>query len=721
MLKLAEPQKFAKSASQCFKMAEGGKPRLAESSTSSSSSLTCGICLEQYKEPKILPCSHTFCLACLQKTLSMKEERAAKHAKALESVGTASRQESDGETVEQEQNYDDAEIQRVVKTQKISCPVCKREHTVPLGGMTQFPADFEAIQAIEMELLQKSLTKSKMSQKCGSCSKERPITNHCDECGGICQRCTETHEELVIFAEHTVVPIKEVTADSLGPKKKTHLCGRHREKVTMYCDSCSQVICHICIVKQHQSHSVSLLEDVDEKLQEKINRESKDVQETQRTFEKYREYIARVDGEMAGESYTKKLREKVSAKFNERIRRLQDKRESLVQYIDNYDSQSKKQVWSEKNTIELVLNKIQAGLRMTQKAQRLVNPADRIAMNSEGTKILAEVGKAVWSHESLPRPLVFKRSSQPLELLQPSDSSPSWEELHVAPIAEGDISVSVVDENGSKVRTPKLGQATIVEVTFSVGMVEEPKFQVLYGKSRQVLESMASYETTENKCWNIEFVPRCAGKHLVQIWLGEVAVAVKDDITINGKPSVGSKVRPGPDWVAPDDTSLYLEGTVVSTSSARVEVDWKQDPSAVDERTTIFPLPEGEAEEAEVKETKEEADPLEQMDTDENPLNFYKWDTMGGFAGQLVVPPCVLATDDYDTEEKEGQIAVDDSDEITQVGTPLLETKEPTTNTPLIIESDDSEDEPRPKFVRREHKWGGYFLSSEAYEVELVL
>ena len=688
-------------------MAEGG-------STNKSSSLTCGICLEQYKEPKILPCSHTYCLACLQKTLSMKEERAAKSAKHLESIRTASTHEADGETVKEEQSYDDIEIERAVKEQKISCPVCKREHAVPLGGVAQFPADFEAIQAIEMELLQKSLTKTKLSQKCGSCSKEKPITNHCDECGGICQRCTETHEELVIFAEHTVRPIKEITADSLGPKRKTHLCGRHGQKVTMYCDSCSQVICHICMVKLHQNHSVSLLEEADKKLQDKIDQQSKEVQGTQRTYEKYREYIARVDGEMAGESYTKKLREKVSAEFDKRIRRLQEKRETLVQYIDNYDSQSKKQVWSEKSMIDLVLNKIQAGLRMTQKAQRLVNPADRIAMNSEGTKILAEVGKAAWNHESLPRPLVFKTSSKPLKLLQSSDLS--WEDLHVAPIAEGDISVNVVDDNGLKVRTPKLSMPIIVEVTFSVGMVEKPEFQVLYGKCRKVLESVASYETTENKCWNIEFVPRCAGKHLVQIWLGGVAIAVKDDVTIDGRPRVGSKVCPGPDWVAPDDTSLYLEGTVVSAGSTHVEVNWKQDPGVVQEEATILTLPVAQAKETEVTEKVDSLEAFmlqgeyeEQMDTNES---FYEQNV---HVGQQAVLPSTLATD---AEEIPNLIALDDSADH-EVTTPLLEIKEPIAKTAVAID-DSEEDEPRPKFVRRSHKWGGYF-SSEAYEVELVL
>ena len=29
--------------------------------------LTCPVCMEQLREPKVLPCLHTYCKACLQK------------------------------------------------------------------------------------------------------------------------------------------------------------------------------------------------------------------------------------------------------------------------------------------------------------------------------------------------------------------------------------------------------------------------------------------------------------------------------------------------------------------------------------------------------------------------------------------------------------------------------------------------------------------------------
>ena len=29
----------------------------------------CALCLEEFKQPKILPCSHTFCLQCLEELI----------------------------------------------------------------------------------------------------------------------------------------------------------------------------------------------------------------------------------------------------------------------------------------------------------------------------------------------------------------------------------------------------------------------------------------------------------------------------------------------------------------------------------------------------------------------------------------------------------------------------------------------------------------------------
>ena len=35
--------------------------------------LTCAVCMEQFKEPKVLPCLHTYCKACLEKLVKKQD------------------------------------------------------------------------------------------------------------------------------------------------------------------------------------------------------------------------------------------------------------------------------------------------------------------------------------------------------------------------------------------------------------------------------------------------------------------------------------------------------------------------------------------------------------------------------------------------------------------------------------------------------------------------
>lgn len=59
--------------------------------------LTCVICLEKLKQPKCLPCIHSFCCECLE---------------------------------------------LIAKGNKIECPVCRKEADIPQGDVKNFPSNF---------------------------------------------------------------------------------------------------------------------------------------------------------------------------------------------------------------------------------------------------------------------------------------------------------------------------------------------------------------------------------------------------------------------------------------------------------------------------------------------------------------------------------------------------------------------------------------------------
>ncbi|XP_025097878.1 myosin-16-like isoform X2 [Pomacea canaliculata] len=129
---------------------------MATCSVSDDSTSVCSVCLEPYKErnPKILPCFHTFCLACL-KDLEI-------HHLALEDRNVCG----------------DDEVQ--MRSLTFPCPTCRAEITVPPGGVTQFQSNFY--------LTEKTL-------KCEVCKRDEEATHSCTDCGhNMCTQCQKYHD-----------------------------------------------------------------------------------------------------------------------------------------------------------------------------------------------------------------------------------------------------------------------------------------------------------------------------------------------------------------------------------------------------------------------------------------------------------------------------------------------------------------------------------------------
>lgn len=71
--------------------------------------LTCSICLDRYKNPKLLPCQHTYCLPCLD-------------------------------------NYADT------AHHNLKCPECRSEHSIPYEGAKGFPTNLTLTGFLDIHL-----------------------------------------------------------------------------------------------------------------------------------------------------------------------------------------------------------------------------------------------------------------------------------------------------------------------------------------------------------------------------------------------------------------------------------------------------------------------------------------------------------------------------------------------------------------------------------------
>ena len=107
----------------------------------------CAICFEKYKQPKVLPCLHTFCVDCLRR------------------------------------HYD---AHRLTNGGRLSCPSCREMLVMPEEGVTGFWSDGAVHKAHDLiEQLTKTVMKTDTDSDTGVDGEKQPLLSQGDATGGI--------------------------------------------------------------------------------------------------------------------------------------------------------------------------------------------------------------------------------------------------------------------------------------------------------------------------------------------------------------------------------------------------------------------------------------------------------------------------------------------------------------------------------------------------------
>ncbi|XP_022918024.2 RING finger protein nhl-1 [Onthophagus taurus] len=121
--------------------------------------LTCAICLDRYRNPKLLPCQHSFCMEpCLEGLVDY--------------------------------------VRRQVK-----CPECRAEHRIPYQGVQGFPTNVTLQRFLELHIeITGELpdpTSGQIMERCNVCSEKAycSFCSHCDK--KICEECKGAHMDIL--------------------------------------------------------------------------------------------------------------------------------------------------------------------------------------------------------------------------------------------------------------------------------------------------------------------------------------------------------------------------------------------------------------------------------------------------------------------------------------------------------------------------------------------
>ena len=196
--------------------------------TSLKKEVECPLCLETVKDPKTLPCLHSFCLRCIDK-----------HA-----------------------GYAKRKLETTIK-----CPVCQACFQIPDGDtFGNLPTSFHLNRLVDLLALTDG---SEETQRCSSCEDNNTATCYCFVCQNfLCKDCFDAHQRLKATRGHRNVFIKNLQAQDVEElMHRPAMCAKkyhENEPLDYYCHDCSICICHKCSIVSHNRHTLVDLQEAAE-------------------------------------------------------------------------------------------------------------------------------------------------------------------------------------------------------------------------------------------------------------------------------------------------------------------------------------------------------------------------------------------------------------------------------------------------------------------------
>lgn len=285
----------------------------------------CAVCMEQFKEPKVLPCLHTYCKMCLQDLL-----------------------------MKQGSDY------------VINCPECRQEAKIAYGDVAKLQPNFWVNNFMTLLRMQdKDRTKP---FPCENCDSEDEAVSRCKDCRlFMCDFCVTAHKRFRATRGHQMLSMAEV--QKLGSKalSKPSFCVKHTgETLKLFCETCEETICRDCTIVDHREHEYNFVADVAEREREVLHillNKTKDkelaVSNGIETVQAMKELV---------ESKVSEVNKEVDEFFDEQVKALEYQRANLKHEVKTEGKVRVDQLEKQSSVLSSFLAQLKSGVEFTSQA-----------------------------------------------------------------------------------------------------------------------------------------------------------------------------------------------------------------------------------------------------------------------------------------------------------------------------------------------------------------
>ncbi|KAL3842606.1 hypothetical protein ACJMK2_020599 [Sinanodonta woodiana] len=175
----------------------------------------CSICMDIFKNPKLISCHHSFCYKCLE-------------------------------------DY----VQVNLHNGRFSCPICRTSVQLPVKGISGFQSNFYID------------TENNENFPCEICGPKNVASSRCLDCEeNLCQSCCYVHEKSKASRHHKINDLVTLKSEIKGKIRQRVFCDQHpEEEIKLVCQDCKVPICLMCKAIEHDTHPTKSLADVAAKI-----------------------------------------------------------------------------------------------------------------------------------------------------------------------------------------------------------------------------------------------------------------------------------------------------------------------------------------------------------------------------------------------------------------------------------------------------------------------
>ena len=313
---------------------------------------SCPVCQDILRDPRYLPCLHSFCLNCL-----INWHRA-----------------SGGEV-------------------NLRCPKCQGRSRVPASGdLKDLPTSFFLSGFIDALAIKES---DKTQVTCGNCDKKSSKTSYCFECCKFyCDECLIGHNIIRSYKDHRVLAVKDFQEkDYEVVVKRPVFCsrkGHEKEELKFFCKICPEnSVCQTCVTLDHAGHKVTLIQEEAEAQKIEI---AGLIQTPRDNLHAKVKMVSQIDEEYAQllQRSEDMLRD-VDVFVDNLMRRLQEERQNIKAAVENETKKSLESLTTKKTVIQEEIKKIELALEKAEKLLTQSTDAEVVLLKKPLQTILERV------------------------------------------------------------------------------------------------------------------------------------------------------------------------------------------------------------------------------------------------------------------------------------------------------------------------------------------